>query len=251
MQDFSKTRYAQEGFARLVILTHHKCGTTWVGWLVHHVCELNGLTMFRSHLGTATPSAADHISLLSNSQYAQVSGHLGHRNLHIIRNPLSVVLSAYHSHCSTHPTHGWPALDAQRALLQQRDEAEGMLLTLAFLESAGFYPDTPGPLHAIQAWNYDDERIETMRMEDITRDVESFLGKICQHPDYEDLVLPNVSDFLFESFTGRSIGVIDNNSHYRSGSPDAWRAELPPSVVAYVRAHFRPLLQRYYPEALD
>lgn len=189
--------------------------------------------------------------MLTNAHYGAVTERQGEARLHVIRNPLSVILSAYHSHLATHPTEGWAALAAQRAILSAATAREGMLLTLPFLLSEAFFEATPGPLNALQAWNYDDERFQTLRMEDLTRDVEGFLTLIRGIDGFEDLSTPAVEEFQFQNFTGRAIGEVDNSSHYRSGDANAWRSELPPIVIEFVRSHFRPMLERFYPDALS
>lgn len=230
-------------------LTHHKCASTWLGSLVARICELNGLSCYHSHRGTAVPSKEHDLSLLTNSDYATVSAQLHAPSFHIIRNPLSIISSAYFSHLSTHPTDGWVALEKQRRILNSQDRATGMLLTLSFLESAEFYPSTPGPLHALHGWNFDDERIVTLRMESIVADVGAFLDAIRDRAGMEGLLLPSPDEFGFEKFAGRRVGEVNDASHYRSGDADGWRRELPPAIVDYVWAHFSNLMERYYPEA--
>jgi hypothetical protein len=234
---------------RMNFFTHHKCASTWLGNLVARICELNGLSCYHSHHGTAVPSEEHDLSLLTNSDYATVSAQLRAPSFHIIRNPLSIISSAYFSHLNTHPTDGWVVLEKQRRILNSQDRATGMLLTLGFLEAAEFYPSTPGPLHALRCWNFDDERIVTLRMEDIVADVGAFLDTIRGRADSEGLLLPPPDEFGFEKFTGRRIGEVNDASHYRSGDADSWRRDLPPAIVDYVWAHFSPLMERYYPGA--
>ena len=235
---------------RLTFLTHHKCGSSWLRDLLQSICDLNQLNMFHSHSGTAVPSSTNDVSLLTNASYARVSEHIIGRCIHVIRNPLAIILSAYHSHRATHSTSGWPELDVQRDVLNTVDAAQGMLLTLAFVECAEFYKQTPGPLHALRCWNFDDDRIETLRMEDIVVETGGFVEHVRQAGGFGSLASPDLSAFAFEKLTGRKVGQVDESSHYRSGASDRWRHELPPSVIAYVRGHFRPMLERYYPEAL-
>jgi hypothetical protein len=127
----------------------------------------------------------------------------------------------------------------------------GLFLTLAFLEQAKFFPKTPGPPHALRRWNFEDTRVRTVGMEDLLADVSSVLGQTLVNTMQATINLPDHEDFKFERITGgRRVGEIDEASHYRSGRPGGWRDELPEPIIAYVRAHFHDLLQRYYPDAL-
>lgn len=205
----------------------------------------------RSHFGNSVPVLNQPVSILQNAQYSAVKDHLAKANIHVIRNLLSVLLSAYYSHRITHPCDDWPRLAHQRQLLQYCDAKEGMLLTLAFLKPIEFAPHTPGPFACIGAWDYNDDRITTVRMEDAVLDPHAFLTQFIALSGMENFVLPDTDEFLFERFTGRQVGQVNETSHYRSGNPDAWRTELPEFIVDYVREEFRPFLERFYPEALS
>lgn len=234
------------------ILTHHKCASTFVGQYLARVCELNGLAMFSSHHGTAQPDETRDISFLSNAIYRRIAGAVTQSSLHIIRNPLDVIVSAYYSHRATHNTDGWAELSQQRGLLAALPKDDGIFLTLAFLERNDFYPRTPGPLAALRSWRFDDIRIRTVRMEDMVAEVNSVLGAFLIENNTAVVTLPASGEFSFERITGgRTPGKIDETSHFRSGLPGGWRNELPPSIVTYVRVHFRSLLERFYPDALE
>jgi hypothetical protein len=237
--------------ARLAVLTHHKCASSFVGHYLEVALRLNGLCLFRSHLGTDLPSPVHHVSFLQNAVYDRLKDHLAGPAIHVVRNPLDLIVSAYYSHCSTHSTGSWPQLTRQRRALQFVDPAEGFFLTLAFLEREDFYDGTPGPLHALRTWRYDDAQIPTARMEDLVRDVGGVLGATLTEALGTRLLLPDPEEFTFQRITGgRYPGQVDETSHYRSGASGQWRSKLPQAIVAYVRAHFEPLLERFYPEAL-
>jgi sulfotransferase family protein len=234
---------------RAFFFTHHKCASTWLGIYLQEVAKLNSQTL------GATPSSqeipADPIVLLRNASYHFVKSRCS-SGCHVIRNPLSVVASAYFSHRQTHPVEGWPELQVQQPLLRSVDRTTGFYLTLAFLERPDFYPGTIGPLCGLRAWDYDDPAYLTLRAEDLVlRPSEAigqafaFMGVRCQR-------LPDDQDFTFERFSGgRLTGQVNEASHYRSGSPSDWREQLPRAVIDYVIEHFRPMLERFYPESLS
>lgn len=88
-------------------------------------------------------------------------------------------------------------------------------------------------------------------MEDVVERPGHYFSQALAFMGRDGLVLPEDEDFTFDEFTGgRKVGQSDEASHYRSGDPDDWRHHLPPAVIAYILVHFRPILERFYPEAL-
>jgi len=208
--------------------------------------------MFQSHHGTAQPDETHDISFLSNATYSRIAGAISPPCLHVIRNPLDIIVSAYYSHRATHSEEGWPELSDQRGILAPLSKSDGFFLTLAFLERSDFYPRTLGPLASLRNWRFDDTRIRTVRMEDVVADVNTVLGSFLSENISAVMRLPESGEFEFERITGgRKPGDIDDTSHFRSGLSGAWRNELPFAIVAYVRVHFRALLERFYPDALE
>jgi hypothetical protein len=231
--------------------SHHKCATLWLESYFAKTAELNGRTFFRANLSEYLPAAAD-IVFFGNAAYDFVSQH-GIFGCHIIRNPLNLIVSAYYSHLATHPRDvGWPSLLPQRNLLKSVDKREGMFLTLAFLERADIDSRWIGPLLALRQWDYADHRFQTLRMEDMVTRPEHFLRPLLSPLRNDgDVLLPADGEMSFENFSGgRKPGEIDNTSHYRDGSAESWKTELPPAIIQYVRTWFGDLLGRFYPESL-
>lgn len=236
------------GAGGLNFLGHHKCASIWLRDYLLAVSRLNGLSIGLTHLSQHLPDGE--IRFLANASYRYVADG-GLRGCHIIRNPLAMLNSAYFSHRDTHPTDGWPQLARQREMLRATDQETGIYLTLAFLERTDFHPGAIGPFKALQAWDFDDKRFLTLRMEDMVGDPSGRLGQAFAFLGRHDLVLPEDSDFSFRAVSGgRRAGEVDERSHYRSGDPQDWRRHLPQGIQIYVRAHFRPLLERFYPECL-
>ena len=236
----------------VLVLTHHKCASTFLRLYLDEFARTNELTLCESHYGTAKRADGSQITYLNNAVYASIAEDLNVPALHIIRNPLDLLVSAYWSHRGTHAVHDWPALQDQRDVLQKCGHEEGLFLTLAFIEGGEFYPETPGPLMAMRAWRYDDPRIRTVRMEDMVKDVNSSIGDFLADSFDCPARTIDAERFTFERMSnGRKPGEIDPQSHYRAGLPGEWRATLPAPIVAYIRTHYRHVLERYYPDALD
>jgi hypothetical protein len=232
----------------LHILTHHKCASSWLADYMRQVAALNGLRIFVSNRSAVVPPAGADIVVLINGDYAFLKDRIV-GGIHVVRNPLALLASAYYSHLATHPLQGWPELVVQRAALQMVGREEGMLLTLAFLERHAFGAGAVGPFHALRVWDYADTRFVNMRMEDVVAAPAQTLGAAAAGHFGGGLVLPDDAAFSFERFAGgRRPGEIDAGSHYRAGSGDAWRRELPAAAVAYVRAHQAGVISALYPE---
>lgn len=235
---------------RLCFLTHHKCASSALYDYVVDLARLNGMTLFGSHIGATSLRADYDICFLANAEYHHVRGKVGGACLHLVRNPLNIVQSAYYSHKITHPLDGWPELASQRARLLSMSVEEGMLSTARFCNQAEVLTATAGPLYALNHWNFDDPAIATVRVEDY---FDRFTDALrAQFPALApDLAWPDQAAFAFTEYSaGRAPGTVDDHSHYRSGRRDAWKDELPPAVIDYVRSECGELLERYYPECL-
>lgn len=172
--------------------------------------------------------------------------------IRVIRNPLSIVKSAYFSHLRTHKTDGWSALENQRRKLERASRDEGMWLTYNFLREDLFFHMTEGPLRTLQSWP-EDARVETVRLEDITVSPSSFLLKVWRMlgGDMSSLnfVPPELLTFEYQS-GGRKQGEVDENDHLRSGDPDEWRDLLPDDLIERIRKDYQEIISEYYPSSM-
>lgn len=233
----------------LFFFTHHKCATKWLGDYLYHTGVANRLNYQSTHFSRLLPEGD--IILLTNSSYPFVK----EKNIggcHIVRNPMSIIASAYFSHLKTHSLDDWEALALQRNLLSTEDRVAGLFLTLTFLERADFGEGSIGPLYGLRIWDYADPRFLTIRMEDAIGDPEASIKSALSFVGYSGVEkFPPKSQYAFQNFSGgRAIGMIDEGSHYRSGDPDDWKRHLPRPIVHYVQTHFEALLAKYYPETL-
>ncbi len=214
-------------------------------------CSLNEIDFFLDDTNSAALRTSG-ATFLANASYRDIST-MSSRGCHIIRNPMSIVCSAYFSHARTHPTASWPQLLHQRYLLSQYTPDEGLFLTLAFLERERFGDHAGGPLNGLSTWNYDDERYKTVRMEDLVLRPSEIFATVFKHfgLDESRMKFPDEARYAFAQYAeGRKPGSIDFGSHYRSGDPEEWRLLLPPPIVGYLRHHFFHFLDRFYPESL-
>jgi hypothetical protein len=152
----TRTQLAKVPF---ILFTHHKCASIWLGHLLERYCAAFNKSFFNRRMSGFAPPADRNFDVLlfTNSdyqycvQYFQPWLDSGSRPpLHVIRNPLDIVVSAYYSHLATHPVNEWPELARQRDVLRSLDKTSGMLATWVFLEQSDFDAGVVGPLFALR-----------------------------------------------------------------------------------------------------
>jgi len=209
---------------------HHKCASTWITAVLRDLCRGAGLTVGVAHSADAFAAldverwaAERRIDLLcyTNAEYALV-GRIGNlRAIHVIRDPRDICVSAYFSHRYSHPAAvEWPGLAAVRDRLCSLTLAEGLHFEIVFLEHV---------FTAMATWRYDDPRIVELRYEDVTVAPARFLALAASQLGIDCALAPGDVDRLarrhcFERYSGgRAPGEEDPTSHYRRGTPGAWR----------------------------
>jgi hypothetical protein len=228
---------------KIVVLSNHKCGTTWTASLLKNTAKMNNWTYQRSDTTSNFKLESD-VCFFANSSYADLKNAQFERALNIIRNPLSVIVSAYYSHLASHSTDGWPALELHRKILQSCTKEQGMFLTLSQLERAS-------TLNAFANWNFGDPRITTVCFEDFTGKAEAVFASEVRANGVTEYKFPNMKWFSFEEISGgRKIGEVDDSSHFRSGDPEGWRSELPKPILDYMRNYYGQFLEAYYPSSM-
>jgi len=231
---------------KLVIFSHHKCATTWLRKFVSIYAVRYGVrTLITGH--TLNPSGADEADLLvfENSTYKFVPRHRHRKALHIIRNPLDIIVSAYYSHRNVHPTDNWPELAEQRKRLLEVDKEHGLMLTWLFLERAfTFQKGVAGTLYALRNWRYH-KPPRVLRSEDIAYDtltMQKILDEFFER-DTRDIT----RECVFEKMSGgRKLGEIDETQHLRCGLDGQWKTEMSPQMAKSVYMYYRELIERFY-----
>jgi len=192
----------------LAYFGHHKCASTWIDGILKqmaiesgrkHIIVLDQMTPHGAgelwtnapRLQTRSPFerselrelidfvSADLVSCITaDREQAEILNPA--RGFHVIRDPRDIIVSAYFSHRNSHPTDGLPHLAAHRDALQETSKEEGLLLEMEF---------SAFELRQLGDWNYANEKVLELKMEDVTtRPYESFLS-IFRHfelmPDQE------------------------------------------------------------------
>lgn len=227
---------------KFVILAHHKCASTWLQKFLAIYCHEYNLLDRLSVYSLAQDIGGIHIFAHLNSEHGLCKAYDDCKFLHIIRDPRDVIVSAYYSHKTTHPPRPW--LVEQRLLLNKISKEAGMIATWLFLERMDFVGyNTPGTLYAFRHWNWDDD-IPTVKTEDIATNPEKVSAQLSEYFGRDVSYI--VDALTFEKIAGRKVGVIDNNSHYRSGLPGQWEKDMRPELAEAVACSYKKMIEKHY-----
>jgi len=151
--------------------SHHKCATGWTTSILRELCAHLGLRYRVAHgtqqygeYGSVAAWAERYdVEFLAytNAEIEELGPLPPHRGFHVVRDPRDVLVSGYFSHKNTHPTENWPELEEHREALQSLSKEEGLLKEIEF--SRPF-------LTAMRNWDYNQEHILELKMEDLTQD---------------------------------------------------------------------------------
>ena len=262
---------------------HHKAASTWIvtilnavaadaGWNVAYLPEPRH---FEDDLAAYVSKKKVDFFYYVNANMTDIAALPEHRAFHVVRDPRDTIISAYHSHKSTHPTDDFPELVPHRKALNEVDESEGLLLEIEF--SARF-------MSQVAEWDYDQEHVLELKQEELTRDPYNGFLRIFEHLGVLDgshyakknwlpylvssslnilhrrngivprkkrwsipgeRILGAVYDNRFEKMSkGRKHGQADTKSHYRSGKSGEWRTRFSPKHVEAFRARYGDIVER-------
>lgn len=147
----------------LAYFGHHKCASTSTEALCFDLC--NKLGYFPVYKKTAfNPNLSEYLKkgknfiISINSSYENIDRNHNFKGFHIIRDPRDICVSAYFSHLHSHKLEGFDGLAGHRKKLKKLDFNEGLLLDI---EYTSFW------LNHIKDWNYQDDRILEIKLEEI------------------------------------------------------------------------------------
>lgn len=161
---------------------HHKCASSWVWNILREVSKSAGLNhevvhnshMFDNDLPSFIRNSKVDFLSYTNADIKHLNSVDLFRGFHVIRDPRDIVVSAYFSHKYSHPTEQAKELILLRKSLNEASLRDGLLIEIDFLEHI---------FEHIYSWDYHQENVMEVRMEDLTRDpyekfmnIFSFLG---------------------------------------------------------------------------
>ena len=167
---------------RFAYYSHHKCATGWTASILREVCFHLG-RVFRTAHGPQQYGEAGSLRdwvrregveflAYTNAEIEEAAALPEHRGFHVVRDPHDVLVSGYFSHKNSHPTDRWPELESHREALQSLSKEEGLLKEIEF--SRPF-------LEAMRTWEYDQEHVLEVKMEDLTGDPDAQFRRVFRH----------------------------------------------------------------------
>jgi hypothetical protein len=230
----------------LAFFGHHKCATQWMTGIIADICSMidrypviySSARKFGRDLGAAIAEPASTFLCYTNADIRFIRRIRGMRGFHMVRDPRDVVVSSYFSHLYSHPEFG--DLADYRRSLQAIPKEHGLLLEME-RRSLQF--------RLMRSWNYEQENVLELRMEDVTADPHGYIQKIAgflgldAHPGFDAARVADIVDgHAFEVKAQRPVGVEDVHSHYRKGVAGDWRNHFTEEHVAYFKEHYGDLL---------
>jgi hypothetical protein len=223
---------------RVLVGTHHKCGTVWMKDIFSAVCDHLSLVFYmgeQQHL----PRRYD-LFFQDHSRF-RVSSLVGaHRGLHLIRDPRDLLISGafYHERDTGEPWLTAPDPQFQGLSYQQ------MLAGLPSLEEKIRFEMLHiggATIRDMLAWDYGCPQFYEAKYEDLIDDVEvrqfrdifTFLG----YPEDQMDALLQIA-FNGSLFSGRV------NGHVRSGQPRQWQSCFTKPLHRQFLEHFGDALVR-------
>jgi len=208
---------------KILVGTHHKTGTVWLGNVFRTICRFHGLAFYMGKQA-GLPAEYD-VFLQEHSQFDLKALGAPFRGIHMIRDPRDVVISGcfYHQRSKE----AW--------LHQPMEELGGM----TYQEKINTYSDVDDQLlfemensaritiRDMLAWDYDRPEFRELKYEELIQDhdlglfheVFTFLG-------FPGSVIPSLLAISFNKslFSGR----VKKSSHLRSGKAREWKGKLKP-----------------------
>jgi hypothetical protein len=176
---------------------HHKCASSWIAGIMARLMEEIGLrycgvydtlapagpgsltiewlptTPFdRAELREQIDARGAEFVTVGAADQAQAKILKPVRAFHVIRDPRDLIVSAYFSHRNSHTTVDRPHLKAHREALRRLSLHDGLLLEMEF---------SGAELHRIGDWDYTDESVLELRMEDLIREQYDGFIRIFRH----------------------------------------------------------------------
>jgi hypothetical protein len=150
----------------LAFFGHHKCATSWIKAIVAEICndlslkfvDVHHPEMFGFDLGGFVAEKEIDFLSYSNAEIQYVKNLSNFLGFHMIRDPRDIVVSAYFSHCYSHPTDNWDALSEYREKLRRVTLDEGLFLEMQFCRQE---------FEALYNWDYSQRNVLEIKMEDM------------------------------------------------------------------------------------
>ena len=196
--------------------SHHKCATGWTNSILRELCfhlglkhrTAHGSVQYEKYGGLRAWVEAQGIECLAftNAEIEEAERLPSHQGFHVVRDPRDVLVSGYFSHKNSHPTDNWPELEEHRAALQSLSKEGGLLKEIEFSQPF---------LSAMRDWDYDQEHILELKMENLTSDPHVQFRRVLRHLG------------LYEMDALKQPGLLQKSRHYSNRIVYKLHHELP------------------------
>jgi hypothetical protein len=205
---------------RVLVGTHHKCGTVWMMNIFSAVCNRLSLVFYNGEQRHLPRHYDVFFQDHSNFRLSRLAG--PHRGLHLIRDPRDVIISGvfYHERCTS-----------ERWLTESNPQRQGrsyqqILAGLPSLEEKIIFEMahcSGGAIRDMLDWNYANSKFYEAKYEDLIEDVElhrfrDIFTFLRLPEDQMDEILQIA--FINSLFSGQAAAP---PGHIRSGRPRQWQ----------------------------
>lgn len=212
---------------RVLIGTHHKCGTLWLKKIFSAVCTHLSLVMHHGERGFLSRGFDVLFDDHSTFKFPAFLGR--YRGLHLIRDPRDVIISGafYHERCTSEP---W--LLERTTRLRGRSYQQALTDLPSLEEKLRFEMRhcSGQTIRDMLAWNYANQRFYEAKYEDLIEDVELrrfreiFAFLRFPESEMEELLRIAYDNSLFSGKLSAS------TEHIRSGRPRQWHSYFTKSL---------------------
>jgi len=212
---------------RVLVGTHHKCGTVWMRDIFSAVCDRLSLVFYKGeqrHL----PRRYD-VFFQNHSRFLFSTLVGRHRGLHLIRDPRDVIISGvfYHERCTSELWLGQP-----RRIIQGRSYQQTLVELPCLEEKLRFemMHCSGATIRDMLAWDYANPDFYEAKYEDLIDDVElrrfRDIFAFLRFPEdrMDELLQIAFDNSLFSGQLTASTG------HIRSGRPRQWQSYFTPRL---------------------
>ena len=152
------------------IFSHDQCASDFTETYLKQFCEENKFR-FDYEARSSEKKAKDEKGVLkyhANADYKSAVNQ-GGKGLHIIRNPLDIVVSTFLEHTQSDPEKMDKTLRAHRNALDKMSKEDAVWATIKFLERRATTKRGGGPLLALKQWDFNNTDFYTVRCEDFLK----------------------------------------------------------------------------------
>jgi Sulfotransferase domain len=160
---------------------HHKCASGWIDNILREFCLHMGLKFKIVHqpysfekygtLGKLVDAEKIQFLAYINTTTTYTPDLKVYRGFHVVRDPRDIVVSAYFSHLKSLNAPTWDELNVLRDKLSGLNKEDGLFFELEYLGQQ---------FKEMSEWNYNQEHILEVRMEDLSAEPFNVFRKILE-----------------------------------------------------------------------